>query len=287
MNMFDFKIKKCNNSFINSHVEIKFTYMKLKGRVSLLTVKSAKRVFKVFEILIDHPNGLTSNDISEKLGLPPSSTLNLLKTIKEKNYLIRDSNKKYKLGPKLIPLGTSAMESLDITEMSSRYLHKLMSQVEETVFLAILSSDEVVYVMKIDSYQSVRTTAQPGNKKPLYCTGLGKAFLAFMPEEKRNRILSQTNLKSFTNKTIVDKDILQEKLIQYRNLGYSIDEEENEEGLCCFAAPIFGAGGELIAAFSVAGPKERVGMKKDEIVKQVKNTSLAISKDMGYRNKGD
>ena len=181
-------------------------------------------------------------------------------------------------------LGTSAMEFMDITETSSHYLYNLMPQVEETVFLAVLSSDEVVYIKKIDSHQSVRTTAQPGNKKPLYCTGLGKTFLAFMPDEERERIVNQTDMKSFTNKTIVDKNVLRKKLIQYRSLGYSIDDEE---GLYCLAAPIFGIDNELVAAISVAGPKERVCMKKDNILKQIKHTSLIISKDMGYRDERD
>lgn len=249
-----------------------------------MTVKSAKRVLDIFEILINYPNGLTSNDISEKLGLPPSSTLNLLKTITKESYLIKDPNKKYKLGPKLIPLGTSAMEFMDITEVSSHYLQDLMDLVEETVFLAVLSNNEVVYIMKIDSHQSVRTTAQPGNRKPLHCTGLGKTFLAFMPDKERKSILSQIDLKPFTHNTIVDRNVLHEKLVQYQSLGYSIDDEEGEEGLYCFAAPIFGTNNELIAAISVAGPKERVCTKKDNIIKQIKNTSLAISKDMGYRD---
>lgn len=252
-----------------------------------LSVKSAKRVMKILDILVDYPEGLSSNEISQKLELPPSSTFNLLHTIADSNYLYKDSNKKYRLGPKLIPIGTSALESLDIYEMGMPHLKKLMETVEETVFMAVLSDDELFYIAKVDSNRSIRTTAQPGNRKPLHCTGLGKALLAFMPEAERKRILERVPLTAYTNKTVVNQAVLEEQLEYYQNLGYSIDDEESEEGLYCFAAPVFGVNHELMAAISVAGPKERVQGKSDTITAEVAMIAAHISKDLGYRKTGE
>lgn len=248
-----------------------------------MTVKSARRVLDIFEMIAKHPNGLTIKEISSLLTIPQSSTHNLLETLLNAGYLYRDEGKKYHLGAKLIHIGSSAMESLDIYDIGTRYLRTLVNNVDETVFMAVLSDNELVYIAKIDSNRSIRTSAQPGKRKPLYCTGLGKSFLAFISEEEKDELLQRIRFKKFTENTITDRLTLEKQLEEYRNLGYSIDDEESEEGLYCLAAPIFGAGGGVIAAISVAGPKERMFSRKEEIIRELKKTSYKISHEMGYR----
>lgn len=247
-----------------------------------MSVKSAKRVLEIFELLANYPKGLTIKEISDELSLPQSSTFELIKTLNESKYLSQDIQKRYKLGPKLIHLGTSAMESLDISSEGIEYLTKLMETVAETVFMAVLSDDELIYIAKIDNNRSIRTTAQPGYRKPIYCTGLGKAFLTFMPEDDRERLLNHVELKKITEKTITNREVLKEKLKEFYEQGYSVDDEENEEGLYCLAAPVFGHDGKMQAAVSVAGPKERMLSRKEGIVKELINTTKKISESIGY-----
>lgn len=247
-----------------------------------MSVKSAERVLRVFELLALHKEGLTIKEVSELLSFPQSSTSNLVKTLFEEGYLSQDALKKYRLGPKLIQIGSVTMESLDISSQGQPFLKKLMEEVQETVFMALLSEDELVYVAKIDNNRSIRTTAQPGYRKPLYCTGLGKAFLAFLPAEKRSEILDKTPLISITDKTITDRKQLEIELKRCMDAGYSIDDEENEEGLFCLAAPVFGADGTIQAAISVAGPKERMLTRKNFIIDKLLRTSKQISESIGH-----
>lgn len=247
-----------------------------------MSVKSAKRVFEIFEVLSQYQEGLTIKEVSEKLGLPQSSTFNLLKTLKEEGYVRQDMVKKYRLGEKLIPLGTRAMESLDIHSVGAQHLQRLKDSVQETIFMAVLSNEELVYISKIDTDRSIRTSAQPGYRKPLYCTGLGKTFLAFLPEELRKDILHNVELKPITNHTVTSLDELEEQLKVFKKNGYSIDDEENEEGLYCLAAPIYDNEGKITAAISVAGPKQRMLTQKEEIAQQVMKTALNISRGIGY-----
>jgi len=247
-----------------------------------MSVKSAERVLRVFELLSKYPNGLTIKEISETLSFPQSSTSGLIGTLYKEGYLSIDSNNKYKLGPKLIQIGSAAMESLDISEQGIPYLKSLMEDVQETVFMAVLSDKELVYVAKIDNNRSIRTTAQPGSQKPLYCTGLGKAFLAFMPKEQRAGILDNIELLPITKHTITDKQQLEQQLEIFSELGYSVDDEENEEGLFCLAAPIYGADNTLQAAISVAGPKERMVKQKDYIVEKLTNTAKKVAVSIGF-----
>lgn len=246
-----------------------------------MSVKSAERVLRIFELLAHYPDGLSIKEISEKLSFPQSSTSNLVATLLEQNYLSIDVLKRFKLGAKLVHIGTLAMENMDISIQAKPYLQKLMENVQETVFMATLAENELVYVQKINSNRSIRTTAQTGYRKPLYSTGLGKTFLANMSEEERKRILDQIELVPITEKTVTDRAKLEKELYQYSMIGYTIDDEEGEEGLYCVAAPVFGPGRKLEAAISVAGPRERMLKQKEEVVERVLWTAKKISESMG------
>ncbi|MFY4775712.1 IclR family transcriptional regulator [Metabacillus sp. RGM 3146] len=247
-----------------------------------MSVKSAQRVLEIFELLIEYPGGLNVKEISESLSFPQSSTFTLVKTLHEAGYVTQDMQKRYKLGPKLIHLGTSAMDSLDIHTEGLPHLQELMRRGEETVFMAVLSVDELVYVAKIDNNRSIRTSAQPGYRKPLYCTGLGKAFLAFIPHEEQVKLLEHIELLPITENTITDKTVLKKQLTEFRKQGYSIDDEENEEGLYCLAAPVYGPMGDVRAAISMAGPKNRMQHRKDKLAEDLLYTAEKISESIGY-----
>lgn len=246
-----------------------------------MSVKSAERVLRVFELLSQNQHGLTIKEISESLSFPQSSTSGLIRTLLNEGYLSLDSFNKYKLGPKLIQIGSAAMDSLDISSQGMPYLKKLMEDVQETVFMAVLSENELVYVAKIDNNRSIRTTAQPGSQKPLYCTGLGKTFLAFLPQQQRTTILDSLELRPITEHTITDKKRLEQQLTLFNELGYSIDDEENEDGLFCLAAPIYGSNHTIQAAVSVAGPKDRMIKQKDFIVEKLITTAKDVAASIG------
>ncbi|WP_027416734.1 IclR family transcriptional regulator [Aneurinibacillus terranovensis] len=247
-----------------------------------MSVKSAVRVLEIFELLAGHPNGLTVKEISEALSFPQSSTFHLVQTLFSNDYISQTIMKRYKLGPKLIQLGTRASDSLDLHSDAQPHLEKLMNEVQETVFMAVLSGEEIVYVSKFDNYRSIRTSAQIGSRKPLYCTGLGKAFLTFLPGKERKQLLEHAELKAVTAKTITDRSVLEEQLKQFAKNGYAIDDEESEEGLFCLSAPIFNAAGRMTAAISVAGPKERITSRKQEIVHHLLHAAASVSRSIGY-----
>lgn len=248
-----------------------------------MSVKSAERVLKIFDLLSHHLNGLTIKEISESLSFPQSSTSVLINTLYKNNYLSVDFFRKYKLGPKLIQLGGTARDSLDITAQGMPLLKKLMEDVQETVFMAVLDNSELIYVAKINSNRSIRTTAELGKSKPLYCTGLGKAFLTFLPEDRKQEILRTIELHPITPKTITKKENLLKQFEEFFKQGYSIDDEENEEGLYCLAAPIFNVDHMMEAAISVAGPKDRMLRQKENIIEKLLEAASKISKHIGFK----
>lgn len=245
-------------------------------------VKSAERVLEIFELLKDYPEGLTSKEISQMLEYAGSSTFGLVKTLSDHGYLLADANKRYALGAKLIQLGAYASSYLDLNKIAEPVLRTLMETVQETVFMAVLSDAEIVYVAKVDNYRSISTNARLGGRKPIYCTGLGKAFLTFLSEERRERILEKVEFVPITANTITDKTQLYQQMEAFRKQGYSIDNEEIEVGLWCAAAPVFNAQGNMEAAVSVSGPTARMLANNEMIVQSLLSATRELSEKMGY-----
>ncbi|MBG9785913.1 IclR family transcriptional regulator [Shouchella lehensis] len=248
-----------------------------------MTVKSAVRVLRIFELLSTYKKGLTIKQISTFLQFPQSSTSALMKTLVHENYVTIQQHHLYVLGPRLIPIGQAALESVDLLSVATPSLKQLQSAVRETVFMATLVKGELIYLAKIDSDRSIHTSAYLGAKSPLYCTGLGKVYLAFMEENERNNYLESMILEPITDRTITSKKDLAVCLATYQIQGYAMDDEEHEEGLVCFAAPIFGNLSSIEAAVSVAGPKERMIKQKLSIIERLKETATRISSNLGYK----
>lgn len=242
-----------------------------------MAVKSAERVLRIFEHLSGFPNGLTAKEISSQLGFAGSSTHELLKTLSENDYLIEDENKHFILGPKLIQLGHNAECYYDINKIATPYLKQIMQKIDETVFMAILSKNEIVYVSKQNSNTTVATNANIGSRKPIYCTGLGKAFLSFMPEAESEKILASLEYKQFTSLTVKNSEEMREQIKCFRKLGYAIDDGEIEEGLYCIAVPVYEQNYKLAVCISVSGLKSRIISKKAKIVETLLQVSNTIS----------
>lgn len=247
-----------------------------------MSVKSAERVLEIFELLKAYPNGLTLKEISSELGYAGSSTFELVKTLSERGYLLGDDQKRYSLGAKLIQLGAYASSYLDMNKIAAPILKRLMETLQETVFMAILSGNEIVYVSIVDSFRSIRTNARMGGRKPIYCTGLGKAFLSFMPEDEREALLQNLHLDPITGNTITDPDELRRQLDVFRSQGYAVDDGEIEVGLWCAAAPIYNSKGHIEAAISVSGPSTRMKENQNNIVLELTAAANELSEKLGY-----
>jgi DNA-binding IclR family transcriptional regulator len=247
-----------------------------------MSVKSAERVLDIIDYLTSVEDGGTLMELSKQLEIPKSSMSQLLGTMVRKDYLIKTEANIYKLGSKLIVSGNKARTTNDIYSTSATILKDTVSKTGETVFLAIRSSDEIIYLAKFDSDESIRTTAQPGMRKPLHCTGLGKTFLSFEKEEIRQELLDIISLDYYTEHTITNRDLLKDEILKFREQGFTIDDEENDIGVYCVAAPIYGEDGDMVAAISCAGSKARMLDRKQSIIEEIKTAAKKISVTQGY-----
>lgn len=249
-------------------------------------VQSLERALILLNTLSEYPDGIQIARLSEKVGLSKSTIHRLLSTLLNMNYVTKvEETDKYKLGYQVVYLSRNMINNLDIINISKTHLEHLSNNVNETVHLCIEDNGEVLYVDKIESNQTIRMFSRIGHRSPMYCTGVGKILLSGMSEDKYNRIAQNTTYTAKTAKTIQSKIELDREIELVKKRGYALDNIENEEGIRCIAAPIRDSQGRIIASFSISGPTSRMTMERvnDVLIHKIKETSLNISQQYGYR----
>ena len=250
-----------------------------------MKVQSLDRAFDILELLSREQHGLNLTDIGNRLDLHKSTVYRLLQALKERGYIEKSARGSYRLGMEFIELSSLYLNNLELKTEAQPVLRELSSLSGNTAFLATLQESEVVYIDKMETHNSLRKYSIIGQRAPLYCTALGKSMLTGKSEEQIRRMYQGVDMKAFTTKTITTLDALIEEVERIRRRGWSVDDEEYEEGLRCIGAPIRDYRAEVIAAVSTSGytsviTRERV----EEIAAYVVKAARDISQRLGYRS---
>jgi IclR family transcriptional regulator, acetate operon repressor len=225
----------------------------------------------------------SASDAVAALGISRSATYRIVDTLRRKRYLeISPASEKLRLGTKTAELGMAAVSGVDAVRLAPSYLRALVEKTLETVFLAVVDDDAVVYVYKEEGPQAIKMSSRLGSRRPLHCTALGKAYVSALPEDIRPSFIKGLRLRRFTDNTVTDADALEAEIAVAKERGYAADRVEVEEGVACFGAPLLDHRGLPVAAISVAGPAERLLPKEDEVGPLVAKTALAMSRRLGY-----
>lgn len=250
-------------------------------------IQSVDRALSILEGFSIKEKELGVTEISRRTGLNKSTCFGLIQTLQNRGYLEQNpENGKYKLGLKVFELGQVFEAGLELRAIAKPYLQELVNQTKETVHLVLKNKHEAVYVEKVEGPSAISIISQVGNRVNFHCTGVGKAILAFLPEEEVQDVMKKEFI-SFTKNTITDRKVLQRQLKDIKQSGYSIDDEEIEIGLRCIAAPIFNHRKEVIAALSISGPTMRVTEERiPELAELAKETAAKISARLGCYNLG-
>jgi IclR family transcriptional regulator, KDG regulon repressor len=243
------------------------------------------RALALLEALSHQGPDLTLAQISSLLKLHKSTAHRLIMVLERHRLIEKNSNTgKYRLGLKLFELGTKAVSQLDLRERAHPFLERAVLHTGETGHLCVYDDGEVVYLDKIEPDRSVRLTSSVGRRNPAYCTAVGKAIMAFLPEAQVETSVQKHGLPQLTRKTITNMLDLRADLARVRKLGYAIDDEEHEEGVLCVGAPVWSVGPYPIAAISVSGPIFRLSHEKVPAVAESMITMAnALSRELGMR----
>jgi IclR family acetate operon transcriptional repressor len=247
------------------------------------TVDAVVRSFNILDGLAQAGREVGVLELSKRVKLHVSTVYRLLSTLKGRGFVDQNpETDKYSLGLKVFELGMARNQHLDIRAISLPYLRNFYQEFDETVFLGILQGTEVLVIESFLRYRGIMFRSEIGAGEPLYCTGIGKALLAHLEPKERASVLGKLRLKRKTANTLTRMVDLRDELARIRALGYSIDDQEVEEGVKCVGAPILDHGGYAVAAFSIAGPAPRIASRLKEITHRITEVSRQISRELGY-----
>jgi IclR family transcriptional regulator, KDG regulon repressor len=253
----------------------------LSDRYRIHVIDRAAQILDSFGF--DHQE-LSVSEIGAKTGLHRSTAHRILMAL-EYNDLIKQNpdTGKYHLGIKLFKLGHQAVSQLNLREICRPFLSRLMNETQETIHLAVLDDDQVLYLDKVEGPHALRMPSRVGRHIPTYCTSLGKAMLSCLDDHEVKNIFRSRALRPYTVNTVKTLDRLLTELRVIRRRGYSVDNEEIEIGLRCVGAPIKDHTGAMVGAISTAAPSARLAAQKiPGVGKLVMAVAAEISEQLGY-----
>lgn len=244
--------------------------------MSEIKVKSLYKALQILDCFTTDKPELGITEISTQLGLYKSNVFNIVDTFVKAGYLEKNpENDKYRLGIKFLEKANVISSNISFRKMILPYMQELADETSETVYLGIPSEGEVVYLDSSNPKNQLSTRSMLGVKAPLYCTGIGKAMLAYLPREVVEAVIAQ-GLKKYTENTIADPKELYSELAAIQARGYSIDNMEHEFGIKCIGMPIRNHKREVVAGISISGPSLR--FDEEKIKNYAERLSFAIAK---------
>ena len=240
---------------------------------------------KAFDLLdaIARMNTPTLSELSDATGQNRPTTLRILSNLVARGYANRDRDGRYHLGVKLLQLGSLAAAGIDLRTLARPVLEALHSDLQETINLAIPADKGIVYIDILESERDLRMAATVGMRDAFHSSALGKAMLSRFPESMVCSAVGPEPLPQKTDRTLQTVAALKHEIERVRELGYAIDDEENELGARCLAAPVMDQGGTCIGAISVSGPSTRITSERvPELAARIREAASLISGRLGY-----
>ena len=248
-------------------------------------IQSIERALQIVDLFDEQTTELKITEISQRMDLHKSTVHSLLKTLMKYGYIAQNADSgKYKLGLKFVERGQLLLQGLDIRAVAHGHLLALSATTGQTSHLVILNEGQGVYIDKVEGEKAAIRYSRLGRRVPLHCSAVGKALIAFQAEGRREHLLQDYSFTSHTTNTIMNKNTFLEELSHVRKQGFAVDNQENEPGVRCAAAPIFDHTGQVVAAISLSTMVSSVGDEEfEQYASRVKAESGIISKLLGYR----
>lgn len=251
---------------------------------------SVKSVTKAFAIIdeLDKVEELSISELSAALDMDKTTVHRIVNTIKEAGFVTQNPlTKKYSNSMKFYMYGRNVLHKNELGDIARPYIRQIAQITGETVNLGIRVGNSVVYIDRAQSETGIQVATTTGKSIPMHCTGMGKAILAYLSDEEREKVIADTELMPYTHNTAITKEDLEVKLEEVKVTGIAVDHEEFDIGLIAFGAPIFNAEGQPFAAISISCPAVRYNEKQHGALftKLLSDAATIISMKLGYTNK--
>ena len=248
------------------------------------TIKSLDRALEVLETLSDI-GGATLSELASAADQSPATVYRVLVTMEGRGIVeFNPTDQVWNIGPAAFLIGSKFLRRTNLVERARPILRKLKDATGETANLGVERGGQVLFLSQVETHHSIRAFFPPGTLSPMHSSGIGKALMAQLTDDRLDAIIAGHGLPGFTSATLTQEDTLKADLAETRQRGYSIDAEERNEGMKCVAAPVFDAHGDVVAGISVSGPSSRIPDDKiagfgAEVAQAAAELSRAIGAD--------
>ena len=245
-------------------------------------IKVVEKTFKLLELLTSEKE-FSLFDLAAQAALPKATTYRILDTLAGLGYVEQDpATRKFALGTRFLTFVRISGPGKDVITVAEPYMEKLLALYGETVNLARMIDQQIIYIRILESSHSFRISNSIGDRASVHSTAIGKAIAAFLPKAQLTDVLRKTVYTPFTRKTLTDEATLRKQLTLVRTQGYAVDDEEGHDGVLCIGAPIFNREHQPFAALSISMPKVRA---KDKVLKsmvrEIPKLAIQLSLDLG------
>ncbi|WP_111895470.1 IclR family transcriptional regulator [Acinetobacter sp. MB5] len=223
-------------------------------------------------------------DIHNALEIPKSSLYVILDELCDAKFIIKNEQGNFSLWLKLVELSSHVLDQIDLRAIAKPFLTELMEKTGLMCHLGILNQSQAFYILKVESYSTIRVHSYEGKALALERSGIGKCLLAFQPEQVIQNVVKNLKFVAKTPTSIASESAYLQELELIRNRGWSFDDSEDVEGVRCIAAPIFNLKGKLEAAISIVGASMQIDdSNKDEFVRLTVQCAQKISNQLSLR----
>lgn len=224
------------------------------------------------------------SEIAEALGLSKSSVHALIASLVEIGLLERMTNRRVRLGHKLLGFSETVLAGSDVFNSMRDMLNELMTRLGRSVYLAVRDGKRVIYINRLQGSSAVPALlGSAGATLPMHASAAGKMLLAHQPESKIRSILDDQGLERLTRKTLTSESVLAAELKSVRDHGYALSQGEYIADLFCVAAPVRNYENEVVAAIGIGATEDDFEMNRTAMIREVMRAAQLASKEQGWR----
>ena len=244
-------------------------------------VQSFARGLEVIRSFSAKAPSQTLTEVAGRAGLSRAGARRILLTLEALGY-VRSDGKLFSLSPRILDLGFSYLSSMPIWNLAEPVMEALVAQVHESSSAAVLDGTDIVYVLRVPTRKIMSISLGVGSRLPAYCTSMGRMLLSALAQDDLMALLRASDLAARTKTTLTDAKEIAAKVAQARRQGWSLVNQELEEGLISLAAPIVDRSGQMVAALNISGQANRTSARvmQDTMLEPLLEAAPTISRQL-------
>lgn len=249
-------------------------------------VQSLARGLAVIRCFDQQHQRRTLSEVARATGLTRATARRFLLTLAELGYVSAEGPS-FRLTPRVLELGYSYLSSLTLPEVAGPHLEALSHKVHESSSVSILDGEDIVYVARVPVSRIMTVGITIGTRLPAYATSMGRVLLSGLDDEALDAYLDQISIQPLTERTLSAPADLKTAILEVRETGICVLDQELEAGLRSMAAPIRNASGTTVAAVNISTPAARYSLEDlhATLIPSLRVTAADIERDLATVNR--